>query len=296
MTDRLNRAADGGYLGGLVVGTGASLVIGLTVAAFLLYSYVLTNTEAVAQQHLTEVSGSLEAIPHFTDAERAELRTHLNPAHVASARQFGVDGIRDRDAVEQLVAEHALIPLISNEYYSVQRMRYSLPYVTADKANLLKLIGVRFQEALRAEGLPAYRFVITSATRTREDQVALTRVNTNAARSRSSHEFGTTVDIHYARFSYAGTPDLPAAGFGVSNVLLRQLLREGYTRLTGAHHDRLKGVLGRVLTELQAEGVLLVIYERLQPVFHVTLHAPVDDPLPVTPPGLTEDASSAGPQ
>ena len=35
--------------------------------------------------------------------------------------------------------------------------------------------------------------------------------------------------------------------------------------------QKLKAVLGRVLLELQEEGKVLVIYERLQPVYHITL-------------------------
>ncbi|MDX1532457.1 MAG: DUF5715 family protein, partial [Rhodothermales bacterium] len=176
------------------------------------------------------------------------------------------------------LAERAgLVEIGENAYYWVAPLTHSVPYVTESTAALLDSIGVRFQERLAEEGLPPYKYHISSALRTQEDQAALRRVNVNAAVGTSSHEFGTTFDIHFKKYRYGGDaraevraafPDLP---YDYLYDEFSDDLAAFYERMTDAYVSRLKALLGETLIELEDEGYLVTVMERRQPVFHTTL-------------------------
>ena len=253
------------------VGAGGIVVLGIALFVFAAYAYVFIQTQEHAAAQLEAVTAAVAEIPLLTRTEASRLRTYRNNAHLRRAAQLGLHGLHDREDAARQIDEGTLVALTDNDYYRLQRMHYSVPYVTESTAALLELIGRRFQEALREEGLPPYRYVITSGTRTRLDQRALRGVNLNAA-ARSSHEFGTTVDLHYGKFSYAAAQDTLPGSYAVMPALLRTYLTKGYTRLAVRENQTLKAILGRVLLDLQREGKVLVIYERRQPVYHITLN------------------------
>ena len=104
----------------------------------------------------------------------------------------------------------------------------------------------------------------------------------NAAAGRSSHEYGTTYDITYNPTRYSPAPDaLPppprvddrVPGFlrGAVREQLVEQQAEDLDRLAADYPSRLTAVLGRALIELEDEGVLAVVRERRQPVYHVTV-------------------------
>jgi hypothetical protein len=257
-------------------------------ASLSVYSKIVRNTRALAAQMIAEKRRAFEQVPALAASEADTLRTFLNAEHVERAMEMGVGPIADHEEALALLQQGKLVQIATNPYYAVQEMDYSVPYVTPHTSNLLTLIGMRFQQALQEQGLPLYRYVITSATRTVEDQERLRGVNGNAADT-SSHVFGTTVDLHYQEFDYSPDQDSTADGFWISRSLLQRLLRRELSHLNDERQARLKAILGRVLTELQDEGAVLVIYERLQPVYHLTLGAPVE-----TPPVPLPDSEPSG--
>ncbi len=265
-----------------LTGRGKGWVIGLLVtgmAATVFQSFIAANTRKIAARMIVEARGALEKVPALTDSEKARLRTWKNAEHVRKAEQLGAPEIKDRSTAQGLAENGILVGIETNSWFLVREMTHSVPYVVPSARHLLFRLGVRFQDALQRRGIPPYRFVITSATRTREDQKRLSRVNANAA-ARSSHTFGTTVDIHYREFRYAATSDSLPSGMAVSPDLLARLLSQEYRRLASEHSEALKAVLGRTLLEMQEEGQVMVIYERLQPVYHLTVSDEIAPPEP----------------
>ena len=258
------------------------LLVGIVL--FMLHITMVDRTLDLADELADRTDSTFATIPSLTNREKQQLRSHLNKQHVETARTLGIRSISDRTVAAQLADAGNLHRLVDNRYYVVEPMEYSVPYVTHSTAHLLDLIGATFQEALRREGLPPYRYVITSATRSQADQRALRRVNANAARE-SSHHYGTTVDLHYRSFVYTPRQDDFADVPGIIPSLLKEKLATAYANLGEAHHARLEALLGRVLLELQADGKVLVIYERRQPVFHITTADQIMPPAASPPSG-----------
>ena len=251
----------------------------------------LDSAETLALESVAARIDSVDAIlgeqPPLTSNDRYQLRQHLNPKQVATARRLGVDPPADTAEVKQLLEEAALVELEdSTRYWTVRKLTHSFPYVTDDAHAMLTELGRRFQTRLDSLGLPPYRFEITSALRTAELQEDLRGGNPNAARSTSSHEFGTTVDIAYRDFSPpvqpAGTPfpatvDLtPDARRELADRLARQEL-DRLEELAAQRASNLKAILGGVLKEMQEEGANLPLYERSQAIFHITVAEEMDD-------------------
>lgn len=245
----------------------------------------LDSAEVIALHQVEARIDSVDAIlgeqPPLTSNERYQLRQHLNPKQVATARRLGVDPPDDTAEVRRLIAETELVELEdSTRYWTVRKLTHSFPYVTDDAHVMLTELGRRFQARLDSLGLPAYRFEITSALRTSELQAALRGGNPNAARSTSSHEFGTTVDIAYGDFSPPAQPE--GVPFPATADLEDDERRELADRLAVEELDRLeklaaerasnlKGILGGVLKQMQDAGENLPLYERSQAIFHVTV-------------------------
>ena len=221
---------------------------------------------AEAQQQISALSDStdrmLRKVPGLTRWERVKLRRDVNALQISRAKQLG---IRPGSNIDQLVRSGTLVTLgDTTQYWALHNLNYSIPVVTPATEALLADIGRRFHARLDSLDVPRYRIVITSALRTSEKQAALRRANSNASRIESAHEYGTTVDIAYRRFAPpADLPPLPADLAVVRDTAL--------VRTANLRSGELQAVLGRVLAELQAEGKVLVMMERRQTVYHITV-------------------------
>jgi hypothetical protein len=200
----------------------------------------------------------------LTAREVAELRQDVNATQIASARRLGTRVVSDARR-DELVRAGRLVALEdSTAWWIVRRMENAAPYLTPDADAMLRELGRRFHARLDAAGLPPYRFRITSAIRTDADQAALRRTNSYASRIVSAHEFGTTVDVSHERFAVPAEPVLGSARIPGLEV---ELLEE-----VGVEHARvLQAELGRAIQELRGEGVLHVMMENQQPVYHMTV-------------------------
>ena len=209
---------------------------------------------AAVQQVADSLDKRLRQVRRLTLGERRRLRRDVNATQVARAQQLG---IRRTATVDDLVAREAVVRLPERgEHFVLYRLDYSAPYVTPSTARLLEEIGERFRAKLDSLQAPPVRLVITSALRTPENQAKLRKRNRNASRTVSAHEFGTTVDIAYRRF--ASTVDHPMA----DSIIARRANKRS---------AEMEAILGRVLLELRAQGKLLVMMERRQTVYHITL-------------------------
>lgn len=218
------------------------------------------------EETLGEVGG-------LTRAESRALRRDVNRVQVARARAMGVRP-GGQKAHDRLRERGALVPLEdSTRYWTVRELDYSVPLVTPDTRALLVEIGERFQARLDSLGLPPLRFQVTSVLRTDENQEALRRINANAASGTSAHQFGTTVDISYIRYSAPPEPaaDLRPASAPALEPHLQQVQGLVLEAAAERQSGQLRAVLGRVLRELREEGKVLVMMENRQAVYHITV-------------------------
>jgi len=263
----------------------------------------LAAAEEATDQLADSLDDLLHPVPLLTAAQEGAFGRYGNADHLDRAAALGID--------PDAPAPGALVPLDSSgPYWIVRELDHSEPLVTPATHALLEEIGRRFQARLEDEGLPAYRFEITSALRTAEAQADLRRTNPNAVTGRSAHEYGTTVDITYAAFAapLSGTPAgaddggsgavagaaeagavrpeagevRPEAGevapeadsAGMPAWLEAHIGRDEAARLetVAARRSReLQAFLGEELLALQAGGAAYVMLEVRQPVFHITL-------------------------
>jgi hypothetical protein len=213
----------------------------------------------------------LSPMPVMTPAEEDDLRRYLNATHVARARALGVR-VTDEDMRDSLLAEGRLIQLEDSTEHWIVRAGDSA-HVAPDLRALLEILGERFHAQLAELDLPPYRMEVTSALRTSRRQARLRRGNPNAAAGVSSHEFGTTVDLSYAAFAPpADRPDeLLAEAPEDLQGTLEQLIDLSFESVSARKSRELGRVFSQVLNEAQDEGLALVIYERQQTVYHVTV-------------------------
>ena len=108
-------------------------------------------------------------------------------------------------------------------------------------------IDIKFADILQRNGLPHYRFYVTSVLRTQDDVKHLQESGNINATTNSCHCYGTTFDLAYYR----------------------------YDKVTHTHEymheDNLKLVLGQALLNHQRAGKIYVKYEHKQACFHVTV-------------------------
>lgn len=257
---------------------GLFIVLGL--GGWAVWHAAETHRETV-DAFVTDHEDHFLAVPLLSEAEQAQLRRSLNRTHVRLAEALGTEPIAGRDSLAAAAQRRGLVSIAgASPYYTAGRGTYSVPYLVPAAAAMLDTVGVRFHAALDSAGLPRYRFVVTSPLRSSEDQAALRGVNANAAAGHSSHEYGTTVDLTYRRYGFAGlgTLDVPAPKDRLPAFVRRGLIargerqaREAFAGFAERYRSRLQALLGRALIALEDEGVLVALMERRQPVFHITV-------------------------
>ena len=128
----------------------------------------------------------------------------------------------------------------------MEELTHSIPYLVPEAAKLLEDIGRNFQDSLRNLNASIYKVKVTSVTRTVDDVKNLKKRNTNSSEN-SAHQYGTTFDVSWARFTKVDEED-------TLNI----------------DRDRLKMVLAMVLRDLQKADRCYVKHERKQGCFHIT--------------------------
>lgn len=140
-----------------------------------------------------------------------------------------------------------LTQIKTNDYYIVDSLTHSIPYLVPAAAKELESIGAEFADILQRNNLPHYRFYVTSVLRTKEDIKQLQKSGNINATTNSCHNYGTTFDLAYFRFDKV--------------TRTRKYM----------HQDNLKLVLGQVLLNHQRAGKIYVKYEHKQACFHITV-------------------------
>lgn len=165
----------------------------------------------------------------------------LNPLHLEAGRSLG---LAEPPESREDINTWRLREIKDCRYYVVDRLDYSVPYLTRGGARLLNEIGENFRDSLEAKGMIPVRFKLSSVLRTKDDVRRLRRSGNVNASENSSHCYGCTFDIAWASY------DLP--------------------KRYNATWDQYRGVMAEVLRDLRAEGKCYVKFEAKESCFHIT--------------------------
>jgi len=169
----------------------------------------------------------------------------LQSRQLAAAQAIGLPRPpKDREDAASMKKKLQLVE--SNENYIIDSLTHSVPYLIPSAKRELDSIGAEWADILQRNGLPHYRFRVTSILRTEEDIRALQRSGNINSVTQSCHCYGTTFDLAYMHYDKV--------------TRTRDYVLE----------DNLKLVLGQVLLNEQRKGHIYVKYEWKQSCFHVT--------------------------
>lgn len=164
-----------------------------------------------------------------------------NKYQYAAGERIGIKPIRRLS--DAYFLKRPMVRIRTCQWYNVDPLTHSIPYLVPEAASLLETIGRNFKDSLKVRKLPGHKFRVTSVLRTAQSVKQLRRVNRNATDS-STHQLGTTFDISYSRFD-----------------------PEGAARVSD---EQLKYILAEVLRDLRAQNKCMVKFEIKSPCFHIT--------------------------
>jgi hypothetical protein len=234
----------------------------------------LTREMDRLEERARAVEELFRPLPLQRPAQEEALRRFGNAQQLAAARRLGIRPGTGQGELERLVSEGRLVRLAdTTDLWVVRELDYSVPYVVPSVEVLMRELGTRFQAALARLDIPPYRLEISSVLRSAEDQERLRRVNPNAAVGESTHQFATTLDVLYSAYAPPAEtlvePNIPEAPWLEPH--LRSVAATRAEAISGRYSRELQEILGRVLLEMQGEGMVMVTLERLQPVYHMTV-------------------------
>lgn len=217
---------------------------------------VLVACGAIAACKSCSHSDDSEPVAELPHPDLAPVKLHVSKRVGNLARQFNDlqdshlevatrVGIKPIESLHDIWMERTPVVRIHTcDDFVLDDLTHSHPYLTAGAAELLHDLGRRFNDSLAVRGGGNYHIKLTSALRTEESVKRLSRRNINAVKQ-STHLFGTTFDISYAKF--------PCDSVTVPRT-----------------DGDLKNLLAEILLDLRDEGRCLVKYERKQGCFHIT--------------------------
>ena len=83
------------------------------------------------------------------------------------AKKIGIKPATTREEAEEV--KHEMEEIKTNEYYEVEELTHSIPYLIPQAAELLHDIGKNFQDSLTNLNASLYKVKVTSVTRTITD-------------------------------------------------------------------------------------------------------------------------------
>lgn len=220
------------------------VVILLAVSLLVGCSRQTTSDNTVEETPTEEQKGKAVLYPGRSFRYQDKFRDN-NKLHLAAATAIGLKRKpKDREDAKKMKGN--LKEIRSCKNYVVDDLTHSIPYLTPKAAAELDAIGNEFADILSRNGLPHYRFRVTSILRTEDDIHRLQRSGNVNSTSNSAHCYGTTFDLAYYHY-------------------------EKMSRSSDyVPEDNLKLVLGQVLLNEQRKGHIYVKYEGKQCCFHIT--------------------------
>ena len=203
------------------------------------------NSERLNSSTAELIEDTMVSYPGRTFSYKDKFRD-LQSKQEQAARALGlVTPPLNRQEAAKMRSQLQLIK--TNDHYIVDSLTHSIPYLVPAAAAELESIGREFADILQRNGLPHYRFYVTSVLRTKDDIKHLQKSGNINATTNSCHNYGTTFDLAYFRFNKV--------------TRTREYM----------HQDNLKLVLGQVLLNHQRAGKIYVKYEHKQACFHITV-------------------------
>ena len=217
----------------------------LTAGLIFGFSACGTKSDAGHQTLDTLVEDTMVSYPGRTFSYKDKFRD-LQSKQEQAARALGL-ATPPLNRQEAAKRRSQLQLIKTNDHYIVDSLTHSIPYLVPVAAAELESIGREFADILQRNGLPHYRFYVTSVLRTKDDIKHLQKSGNINATTNSCHNYGTTFDLAYFRFNKVART--------------REYM----------HQDNLKLVLGQVLLNHQRAGKIYVKYEHKQACFHITV-------------------------
>jgi hypothetical protein len=168
-----------------------------------------------------------------------KVRHYLEASYLNGTRVL----LRSRKDIYHLLKTKKIVLIQENEYYRLDTMYYSYPFLTTKSKRLLDTIGEIFQRKLENTGLECTRFTVTSMLRTTNSIARLRKWNRNSIKN-SPHLHGTSFDISYKTFF-------------------------GSRELTNSECSYLGDALAKTIWELRRDKKCWATYETWQTCFHV---------------------------
>jgi len=163
--------------------------------------------------------------------------TELYKPHLLASQNFGVKILENAKSVDKYIANGKFVKVKKKSRgYRLQALEYSRPYLVKKARTTLERMANKFATDTKSF------FVVSSVTRTLEDQCRLRKVNSNASLGISSHNYGAAFDISYVRFDHKLKVN-----------------------------PKLEKELEKVLTEYKNLGKIFYIKEKQQSCYHVTV-------------------------
>jgi len=79
----------------------------------------------------------------------------LNDVHLSVAKKIGIEPVSSREGAEH--ASRDMVEIKTNDYYEVEELTHSIPYLVPEAANLLEDIGKNFQDSLKNLNASIYK-------------------------------------------------------------------------------------------------------------------------------------------
>lgn len=163
--------------------------------------------------------------------------TGLYKPHLLASQNFGVNLLENTKTVDKYITKGKFVKVKKKSRgYRLQALEYSRPYLVKKARTTLERMANQFATNTKSF------FVVSSVTRTLEDQCRLRKVNSNASLGISSHNYGAAFDISYVRFDHKLKVN-----------------------------PKLEKELGKLLEEYKNLGRIFYIKEKQQSCYHVTV-------------------------
>ena len=167
----------------------------------------------------------------------------LNDVQLEAAQK---NGLKKNITAAEAENNKQLVKIEDCDYYTIEKLTHSIPYLVPKAAKLVEDIGKAFQDSLYNRGYHSnHKITVTSVLRTEDNVKQLQKVNVNATEN-SCHCYGTTVDISYFTFQ---TPK----------------------RGKAADTEKMRQVLMQVVYDLWKAERCYVKYEKQQSCLHITV-------------------------
>lgn len=175
--------------------------------------------------------------PTRTYTRYVHLKNDKYDLHRLAAESMGIGLINTEAQLEHHLSTGKLVEVTEDRGYKIHELTHSKAALNPRAFKVLKEIGIIFSETAGHNQF----FVVTSLTRPLASQEKLRKTNINATKNTSTHSYGASFDISYARFN----------GIKGDYPVLREMMES-------------------ILNDLQKQGKIYVLREKAIGCYHVT--------------------------